>query len=270
MHGPALPQTWANCPIFGRLSAREGRARVADLTPSASDATTVAVLTRINRRVRGALVVALSALGVCVAQSANAQALDGGDGEDYAAPKAERRDGFMASLQADYGFAGVEGYPNKLGQIGDPAYRSYIGGLGGNLSIVLGGAIRDWLTAGLLLRGASVQGEQNIIGTMSGIGLQLQGFPLWTMGGIGRNLGVTGEFGVGIGSIFDYTDKNDPDILADGGAMSHLGIGLSYEVFKFWLFSAGPVVGYTHQFSESMSSHLVSGGMKLTLYSGQP
>lgn len=228
------------------------------------------MLTQFSRRVRGALVVALSALGLCVAPRAHAQALDGGDGEDYAAPKAERRDGVMASLQADYGFAAVEGYPNKLGQIGDPAYRSYIGGLGGNISLVLGGAIRDWLTAGLLLRGASVQGEQNIIGTMSGIGLQMQGFPLWTMGGFGRNLGVTGEFGVGIGSILDITDQKDPDILADGGGMSHLGIGLSYEVFKFWLFSAGPVVNYTHQFSESMSSHLVSAGMKLTFYLGQP
>jgi hypothetical protein len=214
---------------------------------------------------------ALLVLGTpCFVTSAHAQALDGGDGEDYSAPKAERRDGFMASLQVEYGFMGVEGYPNKLGQIGSPAYRSYVGGVGGNLQLVLGGAIRDWLTAGLLVRAASVQGEGDVVGSAAGIGLQLQGFPLWSRGGFGRNLGVTGEFGVGLGSIVDITDPDDVDILADGGGMSHLGVGVSYELWKFWLFSAGPVLNYTHQFSQSLSSHLVTAGMKLTLYTGQP
>jgi hypothetical protein len=246
------------------------------LTTKASDATTAAVLNRFVDPKRWAQVGAL-ALGALlllgapgVARSAHAQALDGGDGEEYSAPAAERRDGFMASLQVDYGFLGVEGYPNKLGQIGDPAYRSYVGGVGGNLQLVLGGAIRDWLTAGLLVRAASVAGEGDVIGTATAIGLQLQGFPLWSYGGFGRNLGVTGEFGVGLGSIVDATDKDDLDILAEGGGMSHLGVGASYEVWKFWLFSAGPVVNYSYQFSQSLSSHMATVGMKLTFYSSQP
>lgn len=248
----------------------------AALTPTADDATTAAVLNRFADPKRwvlvGALALAaqLSMSAPWLVKSAHAQALDGGDGEEYSAPPAERRDGFMASLQVDYGFMGVEGYPNKLGQIGDPAYRSYVGGVGGNLQLVLGGALRDWLTAGLLVRAASVQGEGDIIGTAAAIGMQLQGFPLWSHGGFGRNLGVTGEFGVGLGSIVDATDPDDIDILADGGGMSHLGVGLSCELWKFWLFSAGPVVNYTYQFSQSLSSHVATGGMKLTLYTAQP
>jgi hypothetical protein len=176
----------------------------------------------------------------------------------------------MASLQTDFGYMSVEGYPNKLGQIGSPDYRSHIGGVGNSLSLVLGGALRDWLTAGMVVRTGGVMGENQIVGGITALGLQLQGFPLWSQGGAWRNLGLVGEFGVGLGGIVDNTDKDNPDVLADGGGMSHLSFGVSYEVFKFWLFSAGPVVNYAHQFSQSVSGHAVTGGMKLTFYSAQP
>ncbi len=218
------------------------------------------------------LVVAASGAGALTfAPEARAQALDGGDGEDYATPKAERRNGFMAPLQTEYGYMSVEGYHKKLGETGLPEYRSHIGGVGGTFALVLGGVLRDWLTAGLVLRTSGVTGNDNtVVGGISGVGLQLQGFPLWSRGGAWRDVGLVGEFGVGLGGILDNTDSDDPDVLADGGGMSHVGVGLSYEVFKFWLFSAGPVVNYSHQFSQSMSSHIATAGIKLTFYSAQP
>jgi hypothetical protein len=202
--------------------------------------------------------------------AAHAQAVDNGDGESYAAPAAERRNGFMATLQAEYGYLSVEGYPNKLGQIDNPAYRSHIGGVGSIVSLVIGGALRDWLTAGLVIRSAGVYGEGNIVGGIAGIGLQLQGFPLWERGGAFRDLGLVGEFGVGLGAISDTSDKHDTRVLAEGGSMSHLSLGASYEVFKFGLFSAGPVLNYSHQFSQTMTGHSITGGIKLTFYSAQP
>ena len=75
---------------------------------------------------------------------------------------------------------------------------------------------------------------------------------------------------MGLGSIVDVTDPDDVDILADGGAMSRVGLGVSYEVWKFWLFSAGPVVNYTYQFSQSLSTHMATAGIKLSLYTAQP
>ncbi len=48
--------------------------------------------------------------------------------------------------------------------------------------------------------------------------------------------------------------------------MSHVALGASYELFKFWLFSAGPTVQYTYQKSDSLAAHLATAGMKLTFY----
>lgn len=250
---------------FSRCKAL--RCRV-PLTRGAGDAKNAVVSARSSVVPLGVLVTAFL-LGAAP-RVAHAQALDGGDGESYDAPPAERRNGVMVSLQTDFGYVSVEGYPNKLGEIGDPVYRSHVGGVGNSVSLVLGGALRDWLTTGLVVRLGGVSAENNILAGASAIGVQLQGFPLWSLGGVGRDLGLTGEVGVGLGSIVDATDKDDPTILADGGAMSHLSLGVSYEVWKFWLFSAGPVVNYTHQFSQSMTSHLVTGGIKLAFYSAQP
>ncbi len=93
-------------------------------------------------------------IGVVLATTpAFAQSLDGGkDGENIAAPTAERRDGFMASLGLNYGYGAIGGYPNKLGQIDNPGYYSEIKGVASTFSLVLGGALRDWLTVGLLIR----------------------------------------------------------------------------------------------------------------------
>jgi hypothetical protein len=200
-----------------------------------------------------------------------AQSLDGGrDGENFAAPPAERRDGFMASLGYNVGYGAIGGYPNKLGQIDNPGYYSEITGLGTNLSLVLGGALRDWLTAGLLIRAGGVTSDEKVVGGSTGIGLHIEGFPLWARGGPWRNIALTGEFGVGVGYIADTTDQKDPLVLADGGAMSHLAVGAAWEVWKFWLFSAGPAVQYTYQYSNSLSAHLATAGMKLTFYWNQP
>lgn len=210
----------------------------------------------------GALLVTTQAFG---------QSLDGGkDGENFAAPPAERRDGFMASLGYNLGYGAIGGYPNKLGQIDNPGYYSEVTGMTSNLSIVLGGAVRDWLTLGLLLRFGGIASDEKILAGSSGVGLRLEGFPLWSRGGIWRDVALTGEFGVGLGSVVDATDDKDPKILADGGAMSHAAIGAALELWKFWLFSAGPAVQYTYQTSDSLSAHLATAGMKLTFYWGQP
>jgi hypothetical protein len=219
------------------------------------------------RPFQAAVVLGMSLLAV----PAVGQSLDGGkDGENIAAPPAERRDGFMASLGYNVGYGAIGGYPNKLGQIDNPGYYSEITGMASNFTLVLGGALRDWLTLGLLIRAGGIASEEKIVGGSTGLGLRAEGFPLWSRGGMWRDLALTSEFGVGIGSIVDVKDNDDPLILADGGAMTHLAVGVSYEAWKFWLFSAGPVVQYTYQRSTSLSAHLATAGMKLTFYSGQP
>lgn len=200
-----------------------------------------------------------------------AQSLDGGkDGENIEAPPAERRDGFMAALGYNVGYGSIGGYPNKLGQLDNPGYYSEVTGLASSLNLVLGGALRDWLTVGLLIRAGGIASEELVVGGSSAIGMHIEGFPLWSRGGAWRDIALTAEFGLGLGSLVDIEDEDDPQILAEGGAMSHYAIGAAYEVWQFWLFSAGPAVQYTYQTSPSLSAHLVTAGMKLTFYWNQP
>lgn len=200
-----------------------------------------------------------------------AQSLDGGkDGENFAAPPAERRDGFMAQLGYNAGYGSIGGYPNKLGQIDNPGYYSEVAGLGSNLQLVLGGALRDWLTVGLLIRMGGVSSDEDVVAGSYAVGMHAEGYPLWAKGGVWRDIALTAEFGVGLGSIVDISNKDDTRILADGGAMTHLAIGAAYEVWKFWLFSAGPAVQYSYQRSTSLSSHLATAGVRMTFYWNQP
>lgn len=206
-----------------------------------------------------------------VTAPALAQSLDGGkDGENFAAPTAERRDGFMAQLGYNVGYGSIGGYPNKLGQIDNPGYYSEIGGMASNLHLVLGGALRDWLTVGLLIRMGGISSDEDVVGGSYGVGLHAEGFPLWAKGGVWRDIALIAEFGVGLGSIVDISDKDDLQVLADGGAMTHLSVGAAYEVWKFWLFSAGPAVQYTYQTSTSLSAHMGTAGLRMTFYWNQP
>lgn len=204
---------------------------------------------------------------------AYAQAVDEGDGEEYAAPPTERRGGFMASLSYDLGYGVVGGYPNKLGQIDNPAFYREVSGFDAGFGLVLGGALRDWLTAGLLVRLAGVQqfdSDSELLAASSTIGLRVEGYPLYGRSGAWRDVGIAGEFGVGLGSVVDAEDRDDVQVLADGGAMSHLGLGVTYTPWRFWLFSAGPEVRYVYQYSQSLTAHLATVGMRLSFFGVQP
>lgn len=201
------------------------------------------------------------------------QAVDAGDGEDYAAPPTERRGGFMASLSYDVGYGLIGGYPNRLGQLNNPRFYEEVSGLGAGFGLVLGGALRDWLTAGLLVRVGGVQrlDEDSIVAGSNAIGLRLEGYPLYPRGGAWRDLSLAGEFGVGLGSVVDLEGSDDDaEVLADGGAMSHLALAAGYSPWRFWHFSAGPELRYTYQYSQSMTAHVATAGMRLTFFGVQP
>ena len=56
--------------------------------------------------------------------------------------------------------------------------------------------------------------------------------------------------------------------MADGGAMSVVGLGAAYEWLHFGSFAAGPTLQYRHRFSESLAAHTVALGMRLVYRSG--
>jgi hypothetical protein len=93
----------------------------------------------------------------------------------------------------------------------------------------------------------------------------MEGFPMWALGGEWRDVGVFAETGVG-GSIIVDPEQN---IVADGGAMSVLGVGAFYEPWQLWHFSFGPGLSYHHEYSQSLSSHVVSLGVRTVFYGVQ-
>lgn len=201
--------------------------------------------------------------GALFASSASAQ--EGAQEADYN-PPTERRGGFAAGVGVGVGLGNYSGYPNEAGDINNPESYSTTGAAFSNASSIwIGGALRDWFTFGV---GLFQNGGQS--GDLSGggftIGMHLEGFPLYALGGVYRDLGVAAEFGAGGGAIQD----SEGDETASGGSMSTVGAGAFFEPWQFWQISTGPELMYTHQFSRSLKMHAVVIGWRAVLYSGQP
>jgi hypothetical protein len=205
------------------------------------------------------------AVVVCaVASPANAQVVES-DYADYEAPATERRGGFMLGLGAVGGFGNVRGYPNEISQINVPEFERAVDGFSFGNALWIGGAIRDWLTFGVGLS-TRVASSGEFTAQNQAFMFNLEGFPLYALGGEWRDVGVSGQFGAGGALIVD----EEEDTVADGGLMSIVGFSAFYEPWQFWHFSTGPTLSYTHEFSETLRSHTLAAGMRFVFYGDQP
>lgn len=183
----------------------------------------------------------------------------------YRPPPAERRDGFTIGLVQHFGLSSVRGYPNELAAIGDPAREASTGAqLGQSGGLWLGGALRDWLTVGVGYLASSTFADDPM-GVVGAFVFHLEGFPGFCLGGPYRDLGVFLDVGTGFGAVL----RND-DTLAEGGSLAYFGGGVFYEPFRFWHFSTGPTLTYSHQFSDTLSAHTVGLGWRFVFYGVQP
>jgi hypothetical protein len=176
--------------------------------------------------------------------------------------QAQRRSGFAASAGLGMGLGSVTGYPLALSKQNNPLYESSTGAaFGSSWSIWIGGALRDWFTFGL---GTSSFGASS--GKLKAKGgafiLHVEAFPLWSLGGHLRDLSAFAEFGAG-----GLTVEGGPE-KADGGLVSVLGFGLSYEAFRWGHFALGPVVASNYLYSDSITAYGVFGGLRSTFYGG--
>lgn len=188
-----------------------------------------------------------------------------GSAVSYQPPPAERRDGFTIGLVQHMGLTSVRGYPNELAAIGDPAREASTGAqFGQSGSWWLGGALRDWLTVGVGLASATTFDDQPQ-GVISAFVLHLEGFPGFSLGGAYRDLGVFLDVGTGFGAVLQGGDA-----VAEGGSLAYFGGGVFYEPFRFWHFSTGPSLTYSHQFSDTLSAHAVGLGWRFVFYGVQP
>lgn len=188
---------------------------------------------------------------------------------NYPPPKTERRGGFAMALSSGYGAGSYVGYPLEVAALNDPSQRASTGvGLATHFSMWLGGALRDWLATGIGIALLSNSGQAR--GTTAAFIFHAEAYPLYAYGGQFKNLGLAFDGGIGASLLYENSDKSFEDPIAEGGAMSNLGLSVFWEPLRFWNFSAGPILTYNKAFSQSMQVNQVTLGFRTALYGVQP
>jgi hypothetical protein len=197
------------------------------------------------------------------ASAAQAQRKDSGHWDGGYDKKAQRRSDFTLGTSVGFGVGSGLGYPNVVGQIDNPAYETNTGfGVGGGGTLWLGGALRDWFSFLIGFHTTRLShGDTKL--SASGAVFRLEAFPFFTLGGSLRDLGFAANFGLGTASI----DENGQE-RSDGGALSILGGGVFHETWRLGNLNLGPALEYDHYFSQTLSAHVVVGGLRVAFYSG--
>jgi hypothetical protein len=179
--------------------------------------------------------------------------------------RAEHRSGFVAGLGTALVAGNALGYPNQAGKIDDPAYRATTRlGLGGEAELWIGGAIQDWFTFGLGYGRGQLSGN-DLRASSTAYLFRVETYPFFYSGTFGRDFGLQADFGLGTVTINDLEAERE---VADGGAMSVVGLGAVYEWLHFGSFAAGPTLRYRHRFSASLAAHTAALGLRLVYRSG--
>ncbi|HLV66826.1 MAG TPA: hypothetical protein VKY73_13485 [Polyangiaceae bacterium] len=176
--------------------------------------------------------------------------------------QAERRSGLALGITLGSGLGVASGYPNDVEKIGEPEFRSETGlASGGQVTAWLGGALRDWFIVGLGLHSFGFGSEGNQAGGGAFI-LHVEAFPLWSLGGRFRDLSFFTDFGAG-GLVIEGGPEN-----ADGGALSLINAGVSFEAFRWGPLALGPSLTGTYAYSQSIEAGAAFIGARATLYGG--
>lgn len=175
----------------------------------------------------------------------------------------ERRSDFMLSVTGGFVLGAVNGYPNDVDKIDQPAFEANTGaapGYGG--TAVIGLAFRDWLSFGVGLHQSSFSGGGHD-GSALVFLFRTEAYPFYEMGPIGKDLGLAVTGGLGVLKL-----ERDGENSADGGAASVVGLGAFWEGLQFGQVSLGPALDYQYIFSTSIGAHLTTLGMRGVFYGG--
>jgi hypothetical protein len=177
--------------------------------------------------------------------------------------RAERRSGFAIGVDISALAGSSVGYPKDAVKLSDPRYKADLGtAAGGAGTVWLGGSIRDWFTFGLGFQSVSLMGN-GLETSGGGFVLRPEMYPLWTLGGAFRDLGAYANFGLAW-----MKTRRDSDVVANGGSLGLVGLGLFHETLRLGHLGLGPTLGYTHYFSETMKVSTVQLGVRLAFTTG--
>ncbi len=205
----------------------------------------------------------ITTAGSAAAQEDPEGSNDGGE-MNYQRPPATRRGGFTAGVIPTFALAHFSGTLNEVDAINDPAAHQSATTLGFGVTTWFGGTLRDWFGFGLGYSFNNTNGD-GAHGTSQAYLLHLEGFPLFGLGGPYRDLGLSGDFGIGTGVL-----SRDNTEVANGGDMAHVALTAFYEPLEVWKLSMGPAVSYSLDFSQALEVSTYSLGFRVALYTGQP
>lgn len=187
----------------------------------------------------------------------------------------ERRAGFALGVLLGGGLGNVTGYPADIEKRGEDEFRKDMGATyGGSATLWLGGALADWLVFGVGLGGGAYQGNDTDLVGFTFV-FHTEVFPLYWLGGMWRELGVSLDTGAGSfnGELRDKPAGPAGDLIPpviESGAASRVGVGLFYDGLRFSKFSAGPFVAFDYTWSGTLNQPIFLLGWRTALYTKAP
>jgi hypothetical protein len=140
-------------------------------------------------------------------------------------------------------------------------------GLGGYVWV--GGALADWLTFGGAF-GGNFWGAADHESIAGGFMFHTEVFPLFSLGGVWREVGVIFDAGTGVADTRAYASpdaSSETDAIA-GGLPARIGGGVFYEGIRLWKVSMGPWLYADYSWSSSVRQPGFYLGWRTAIYTG--
>lgn len=176
--------------------------------------------------------------------------------------RAERRSGLAIGADVGIGFGDVSGYPNNATKVGVSRYESNTGFALGTIGKAwVGGSVRDWFSFALGVELLQLHADE-LVSRGGAFMLRTEVYPLWSKGSWYRDLGVYGDFGLGV-----LRNREGTVVRAEGGSVGLVGFGVFHESLRLGHFTFGPTLGYSGYFSETLEGHIGQLGIRASFNS---
>jgi hypothetical protein len=178
---------------------------------------------------------------------------------------ATRRSGFTFGVAGGFLMGSSRGYPNRLDAIDHEDYYADVVSVGSGGELWFGGALADYFVFGLGVSGGSFK-NGHLQSTGGAFVFHLEAFPLFSLGGRWRDVGLFADFGTGSRQIMYENGTNR----AGGGGMSTAGLGAFWETWRIFgdHVTTGPYASFTYMGNDTLSNDLVAVGFRSVFYGG--
>ena len=169
----------------------------------------------------------------------------------------------MIGLDAGVGLGSIVGYPNDVNKIGYAGYYTATGVRPASvIEAWLGGAFTDWFSFGVGFTTSSLFATGSNKTRLTGGIFRVETFPLYSLGGVWRDLGIRLDAGLGSASVTDPAG----DKLVDASSASIIGGGVFWEGLRAWKTNHGPFLMGDYLWSDTARRPAILIGWRSVLY----